>query len=151
MISDITLAISHFFQSDLLLHETGHVLVTFVFAYFLYKRTKSKKLFWITILTTFAIDLDHLIDYFFVNGLHISLYSFLKAGYFKIAGKAYVFAHAWEWIGILAIIGEKRGGWKSLYAAIALGMLSHLIWDSIHIESFMFYSILYRLSLGFVL
>ena len=151
MIADITLAIFHFFQSGLIFHEIGHLFVTSLFALFLYKKTKSKKLFWITLFVTFVIDLDHLIDYILVNGFHISLYSFLSGDYFKVAGKAFVFAHAWEWVGILAIIGEKRGGWRSIYATVVLGMISHLIWDAIHVESIMFYSILYRLSLGFVL
>lgn len=130
-------------------HEVLHGFIALPFAILLYKKTHSLQLVIILYLVTYFIDLDHLVDYFILKGFVFNLYEFGTGTYFYLTDKTYEPFHAWEWIAILGIIGYKKG-WKSVFTAISLGLLAHLILDSLSVGSFLFYSILYRISQGFI-
>lgn len=136
------------FTEGLLIHEILHGIIAVPFAIFLYKKTRSQKLVLFLFLTTYFMDLDHLIDYFLFYGFTFNLSDFLNGMYFEFSNRAFVFFHAWEWIIILYFITLKKE-WKSYCSPIFLGMLPHLILDAFHVQSFLFYSIIFRSISGF--
>jgi len=131
--------------SGLLLQEVLHGVFALPFAYLLWKKTKSKKLVLILFLTTYLVDLDHLVDYFGYFGFNFSFLEFIKADYFQKTGRSITPFHAWEWTLILAVISWKKG-WKSIYTAFLFGLLPHFIFDSLTVD-FLSYSLFYRLYL----
>ena len=133
---------------DLFIQEIFHGVIAMPFAYLIYKKTKSLKHFLLVILFAYAIDVDHLIDYFLYFGLRFNLADFLSGVYFEVTNRAVVPFHAWEWLALLGLVAYKRG-WKSLFTVLALSLLAHLIFDSITVGSALFYSIMYRWFNGF--
>lgn len=129
--------------SGLLAHEIIHGLFALPFAYLLYKKTNSWKKFFAVILVTYLIDLDHLIDYFSFYGLKINLLKMMDNSYFELPHRAFIFFHAWEWILILGVLAWKKG-WRSPYTFLFLGLIPHLIFDSTHVGSLRFYSVIFR-------
>lgn len=139
----------YIFHTGIVTHEIMHGLFFLPFGIYLYIKTKSVKHTFIALLVTYFLDIDHLVDYFYYNGLRFDLYTFLANRYFenKIS---FVPLHGWEWLAFVSFFAYKRG-WKSIYIAVAMGMLAHLLLDSITVGSFLFYSIIYRLSLIFLI
>lgn len=134
---------------DLLIHEILHGLLALPLSYFIWKKTKSKSIALTPLVVAYAMDLDHLIEYWYAFGFGFNPYDFFAVDYFKISGRAFLILHAWEYVAILvAISWHKR--WKSYALAIALGMLIHLIWDAVNVGRVSFYSITYRALQGFL-
>lgn len=131
-----------------MIQEFFHGVFALPFAYLIWKKTKDWRYFFLVIFFAYAIDVDHLFDYFLYYGFHFNLFEFLSAKYFESSGHAFVPLHAWEWVIILGIIAKNKG-WKSIYAIVCLGFTAHLIFDAISIESIAFYSIIYRALSGF--
>src|SRR4051812_4644602 len=121
------------FHQALFPHEIMHGVFATVPAVFLYKKTHSLKLVSVLYLTSYFIDLDHLIDYIFYYGFSFHLSQMLDGNYFNLSGISYVLFHAWEWIVVLLLCAYKKGGWKTYYAAIALGITAHLVLDSLNV------------------
>ncbi|OGK26061.1 hypothetical protein A2954_02855 [Candidatus Roizmanbacteria bacterium RIFCSPLOWO2_01_FULL_37_12] len=142
----------------LFLHESVHILISLIIGYLvwcIYKKPFPS--FFAAFLGGVLIDLDHLVDYFFVYGFNFNLVNFLKGYHFDISNKLYVPFHAWEYVVILNILYiyfEKK--WKqkkvavfkiilAFVLALNLGIYSHLIIDTFSngVESFG-YSLIYR-------
>jgi membrane-bound metal-dependent hydrolase YbcI (DUF457 family) len=132
-----------------LVHEIIHFIALIPAALLIWYKTKSVKSLIVLFAAGILIDIDHLIDYFAYYGMQINALDFISADYFKYSGLAIVPFHGWEWVIITLLLAYKRG-WKSVFTPIALGLLTHLIVDSINIHSFLFYSFLYRMSRGFM-
>lgn len=131
----------------LITHGFIHGLLALPFAYFIYHKTQSIRLGISVILMTYVLDVDHLVDYFLNLGDRFSLVDFFSLNYFY-SGYARVPLHAWEWLVVCALLVYKKG-WRSIFAVVLFGMIPHLIYDSLTINSFLKYSIIYRLSHGF--
>jgi len=138
-----------YISKDLLIQEIFHGIFAIPFAYLLWKKTKSSKSALSVIALSYAIDLDHLVDYFAYYGVTFNLSEFLSGIYFELTRRAYVPFHAWEWVIALAFLSYKKG-WKSVFTLILFALLPHLIYDSITVGSIVFYSIIYRASSGFI-
>lgn len=134
---------------DLLTQEFFHGVFAVPFAYLLWKRTGSWKRSLLVVILTYAIDLDHLLDYFLYYGATFNIFDFLSANYFKISQKAIVPLHAWEW-GIILTIFARTRGWKSVFTIFLFSLLPHLIYDTITVKSLAFYSIIYRVEKNFI-
>ncbi len=145
---NIFLPIASLLRENLFAHEIMHGIVALPFAILLWKKTKKKRLVVILFIVTYLMDLDHLIDYISFYGFDFSLSNFFGGNYFEITGKAYIPFHAWEWLIIFGVLGKLRG-WKSKYTAVALGMLPHLVFDTIIWKHFLLYSITYRIINSF--
>ena len=128
---------------NLLIQEIVHGIFALPFAYLLYKKTGLIDRFGLVIFFTYILDLDHLVDYFSYYGSKFNLYKFLSGTCFAQSKRAYVFLHAWEWLIILGILSYKSG-WYSLATIITFAMIPHIIFDSLVVKSFVFYSIIYR-------
>lgn len=138
-------------MSHLLFHEIMHGLLAVPMAYIVWKVTNNKGYVVLLFVVTYLIDLDHLIDYFFFKGqILFNLNEFLTSDYFKRVGHIFVFLHGWEYVAIIGILSYIKK-WNNIYLAIFLGLLIHLVWDSINVGSPLFYSIVYRASTGFAL
>jgi hypothetical protein len=134
--------------NELFFDEVLHGLVALPFAVYLWKKTKSAKLITILFAVTYLIDLDHLVDYFLYYGFEMKLENFFNASYFEATRLAIVPLHAWEYLLPLTYLARKKGI-KSYYGPILLGAIPHLIMDTITVKNLAFYSIIYRLALGF--
>lgn len=136
------------YHSGLLWHEIVHALFALPFCLILWNKTKSWKHAIIPLIVAYLMDFDHLFDYWGYYGFGFDLVRFFKMDYFHGPGRALVPFHAYEWVLILALLSIKLG-WKSYITAIVLGLIAHLIWDTISVGNILFYSILYRYSVGF--
>lgn len=151
VISDFINSLVIFVESGLFFDEIKHGLVTMPFVLLVYYKTKSTKLSFVTLLTTYLIDSDHLVDYLMYYGFDFSFTRFLSFEYFMNTKRAIVPLHGWEWALFLVLLGWERSRWKSYLTAIGIGVFSHLIWDSITVGSVLFYSFTYRALHEFIL
>jgi len=133
---------------DLIVQEIIHGLFALPFALIIWYKTRSVKNVFLLFVVTFLIDLDHLVDYFSFYGFSLHINEVLTGEFYAEMRRTYVPLHAWEWAIILGVIAKIRG-WKSYYTAILFGLLPHLIFDSIIVGSFLFYSIIFRALVGF--
>jgi hypothetical protein len=90
------------------------------------------------------IDIDHFIDYFLYAGLKFNLKKFALIDFLK-SGRIYIFFHSWELI-VLIYLGGFLLGWGKYSLALSLGMLGHLLVDSIFQKAFLPYSLIYRIQ-----
>lgn len=100
------------------------------------------------ILGGFLIDLDHVLEYFFVFGLNFNIFNFLEGRQFLQSDKIIIIFHAWEWLlilGSLICLFWKKKSFKIFLFALTLGMFVHLCSDVL-INQYppKFYSIIYR-------
>lgn len=96
----------------------------------------------------FLIDLDHVLEYFFVFGLTFNFTYFFSGRQFLTSDKVYLIFHAWEWLLVLggvAYLLRKKLALKVFFLALSLAVLVHLTSDVL-INGFpiKFYSIIYR-------
>ena len=129
-------------------HELMHGVVALPLAYIIWRKTHAWKNVLILIAFTFLIDLDHLVDYFSYYGFSWHINEVITGEFYAQIRRTFVPLHAWEWAILIGVLAKLRG-WKSYYTAILFGLLPHLIFDSIIVGSFIFYSIIYRSLLGF--
>ena len=148
--TDILSALKFANESGLILDEIQHGLVSFLFCLFLYTKTKSLKYSVIPLLVTYVMDLDHWVDYLLYYGFDINITRFLGGEYFHVTKRAVVPLHAWEWCLALGYWVYREKMWKSYKAAVALGIMSHLIWDTYRIGNPLFYSMIYRIYHDFI-
>lgn len=131
----------------LIVDLSAHVGVTLIISIVIYKIYLSFTLVALVIVGGILIDLDHLIDYFLYAGFTFNLKKFALIDFLK-SGKVYLFFHSWELIIFLYIIGFLLGvGKYSL--ALSLGILGHLLVDSIFHKTFLLYSLFYRIWYNF--
>ena len=133
---------------DLFIDEILHGVVALPFAVFIFYKTKNWKLPLITLFAIYAIDTDHILDFWRFRAFSIDVGLFFQLDYFDQTGKALVLFHAWEWLLIMAYFSIKKG-WNHWLTAVSLGIFAHLLWDSHTVGSIMFYSFIYRASTGF--
>ena len=146
----ITQAITEAYNSGLLLDEVIHGLLGITFSLIFWLKTKNLRLSIVPFITVYAIDLDHLLDYWLYHGFGFNLVDFLRGEYFDVTGRAIVIFHAYEWILMLIYITWKKG-WNTLESALIFGMSAHLIWDVYTVQSVVHYSLLFRALNGFVI
>lgn len=101
----------------------------------------------------FLIDLDHVLEYFFVFGPRFNVAYFIEGREFLVSDKIFIIFHAWEYIPILLVIAWCVRRRKSIYVfllALTFGGMVHLTTDC-----FMNnypprnYSLIYRAAQGF--
>lgn len=146
----MNLYLNYFFElakHNLFAHELLHGIIAFPFAFLYWKKTKDHKGAFVIMFIAYFIDLDHFIDYFSYYGFNFNLFKFLGGEHFEVTQRAIVPLHAWEWVIVLSLISLKRG-WKSLSTILLMGIIPHLILDSINQNHFLFYSIIYRASVS---
>ena len=101
----------------------------------------------------FLIDLDHVLEYFFVFGLRFNLVYFLQGREFLTGEKVHLIFHVWEYLPLLvliAIIFRKRKIFQAAILTLAVAASVHLLTDCL-INSYpvKFYSIVYRAENGY--
>lgn len=151
ILSDFLSSIQIFVISGLFLDEIKHGLISVFFAYIFYLKTKSLKHAIFIVFLTYLIDSDHLFDYFLYYGFDFSFAKFISLDYFEFTRRAIVPFHAWEWVIFMAAIAWSNNKKDNLLLkATAVGFFSHLVWDMVTVNSFWFYSIIYRISQSFI-
>jgi len=148
---DLMHALEASYGSGLLLHEAMHGLVSFVFVVLIWLKTKSLKYSIVPLIVTYAIDLDHLVDYFLYFGPTFSALEFVNLRYFINTSRAVVPLHGWEWAFFLLALSWQEKTFKSFKFVIAVGIFSHLILDSYNIGSVLFYSFTFRALNEFII
>ncbi len=101
----------------------------------------------------FLIDLDHVLEYFFVFGLNFNLVDFLDGLQFLTSDKIWLVFHAHEYFPILIFLAyllRKKEALSFFLITLAFAGFVHLISDS-YINNFPLrhYSIIYRASKNF--
>lgn len=138
----------------LALHLFIHLFLALLTGYLVGRHFKN---IWLGItagfLGGFLIDLDHVLEYFFIFGFHLNLYYFLTGRQFLKSDRIYIIFHAWEYIvpllGLAWLFRQKKA-LKVFLLSLALASLVHLISDSlINNYPFKFYSIIYRSEQSF--
>jgi hypothetical protein len=141
-----------FISNSLLLDEALHGIVALPFSYFIWKKTHSYPKAALVVLTVYAIDSDHLVDFWSYYGLSFNIHNFFNTEYFRFNQKGYVPFHAWEWVVALAWLASRRKKpWNTWFASLGTGIFAHLLWDTYSIGSTVFYSITYRIFTNFAL
>lgn len=101
----------------------------------------------------FLIDLDHVLEYFFVFGLNFNFSRFFSGWQFLKSDTIYLIFHAWEWVFlilVLALILRSLRNLKIFLLILSLALAVHLISDSlINNYPLRFYTISYRASQNF--
>lgn len=87
----------------------------------------------ISLFSGFFIDADHLIDYFlFTRCRRFDLKEFFSGTYFDQSGKVYVFAHGFEYVIILAVLGIIYPNLTWIFYSLSLLLFFHLVFDTIY-------------------
>lgn len=149
-------------MSYLYLHETVHLLLTFVAAgitlLLLARKLKKHKQPHLTLIILlgafigeFLLDVDHLFDYFLAFGFSFNPGYFFSGIMFRKLQKVFVLFHAWEWIPLLGILIyiTKKISVRYFLIALTLGLFFHLFYDTFSNNIFIGYSIIYRILHGF--
>lgn len=138
-------ALIHMFHSGLLVNEIFHAAFSVPFAYIAYRKFGKHRYFFYILAFSYLIDLDHLVDYWIYYGFGFDPVRFVALGYFPVKGFAWVPIHAWEWV-IALFLTYRYVYKKEIIYVLALGILGHLVWDVLSMQSVNFYSIIYRYS-----
>jgi hypothetical protein len=144
---------------SLFLHISIHILSGLLAGYFVWRLWKKPlPAFLSSFLGAVVIDFDHFIDYFLAFGFNFSaswrINYFIHGYQFLKTDKIYILFHGWEYVIIFLILGLlifKNKTAKTVFVALALGMLFHLIYDTNANEGMRFrsYSIIYRAENNF--
>ena len=118
--------------------------------------TKNKKNLILSLIAALiagvGIDIDHFIDYFLAYGFTFNYQDFIHGANFFSTGKTYILFHGFEYAafaGILSILTKNKKA-KTIFLALSLGMLFHLLVDIFLLAiPFKIYFILYRLINNF--
>jgi len=113
----------------LLGHLLGHLAIALVISFFIYRKTKKIWLAVLCLFVSFAIDIDHLADYWIAYGFGFSLVKFLESEYFGINKMVFVPLHSWELVGLFFLLSKFVKKYKWIFLTIALAMLGHMLWD----------------------
>lgn len=105
------------------------------------------------ILGGFLIDIDHVLEYFFVFGLRFNLTDFLNGLQFLTSDKIWLVFHAYEYFPILiffAYLFRKKEALSFFLITLAFAGFVHLVSDS-YINNFSpkHYSLIHRASKNF--
>jgi hypothetical protein len=133
-----------------------HLAVSTVISGILYTIFRSWGLVIASFISGIFLDLDHIIDYFIINGIHFNLKEFSnffkKKKYWKVASKYWrinLIFHGWEWLVILSILAGITN-WNPVVTGILIGAGHHIILDVFNNkpnswqQTFFSYSLLWR-------
>jgi hypothetical protein len=138
-----------FTLQSLLVDEIIHGLVSLPFAGLVYIFTGSLLNSIIVIITTYSIDIDHLFDYLKYNFKFPRINEIVSGSYFHKSKKVYVLFHSWEWVIVFIMLTSIYGP-NSIFLPISLGMIVHILYDSISYKNNpQFYSLIYRIQRNF--
>lgn len=107
------------------------------------------------VLGGFLIDLDHILEYFLVFGLHFNFTYFITGREFLVSDQMHVWFHAWEYAPLLLLAAwlfwrNKKIAVAAFLGGLALGGLVHLTTDSlINLFPPQNYSLIYRWQQNF--
>lgn len=131
----------------LIVDLSTHIVVTLIVSIVIYKIYLSFTLVALVVVGGILIDVDHFIDYFLYAGLKFNLKKFALIDFLK-SGKIYIFFHSWELVIFIYFTGFLLGlGRYTL--ALSLGMLGHLLVDSLFQKAFLPHSLFYRMWYNF--
>jgi len=111
-------------------HLLGHLIIALIISSFLYRKTKNIWLVFLCIFISFAIDIDHLFDYWMAYGFNLSPRQVLKLDFFEKNQKVFVPFHSWELVGLIFLLSKLVKKYKWVFLTIALAMFGHILWDA---------------------
>lgn len=131
-------------------HLIGHLVLAVVVGWLIFKKTKNWKLFLLCLIVSFAIDVDHLVDYWIAYGFNLRVFDFLQLSFFGKNHKVFVPLHSWELVVLLAIWSLVIKKYKWLFLTVSLALFVHILWDTISYRIYpQDYFFLYRMLRGF--
>jgi len=133
-------------------HLVGHLIIASIISFFVYRKTKNIRLVFLCIFCSFAIDTDHLFDFWMAYGFSLDMIEFFKFNFFNINQAVYIPLHSWELIGLIIILGRFVKKYRWLLLTIGLAMFFHVLWDAASYRIILInYSLIYRLLNNFSL
>lgn len=101
----------------------------------------------------FLIDLDHVLEYFFIFGPHFNFIYFMEGRQFLVSNKILLIFHGWEYAVVILAAAWFLRRRRNIYIfllALACGGIIHLASDCV-LNNYppRNYSIVYRASQGF--
>ena len=129
-----------------------HAVSSLSLSVILFNFTNSLSFSVTVFLSGIFIDLDHLLDYFRINGLNLNLRTFLSTKDMHIQTKRlYLIFHGFDFAALLSILVFTLIS-KEIGMAMFLGMFLHLIMDQIFNPTISkwAYFLVYRWKTGFL-
>jgi len=117
----------------LLAHEILHGLVGAALGLLLTKFTRHARIFRWVLLSSYLIDMDHIVDYLMTVGPRWDFVALTTGSYFVTSGRVMVLLHSWELAILLVIVALSKREAKSAGAllGIGVGIMGHLLVDQI--------------------
>jgi len=136
------------------IHLSIHLLLAVLAGFLVGRRYRQVKIGIIAgVIGGFFIDIDHILEYFFIFGPHFNLTYFIQGRQFLLSDRIILIFHAWEYIPFFLLAAwllRRRRSLSVFILALTLGATVHLATDCI-LNNYppRNYSILYRASHGF--
>jgi len=131
-------------------HLIGHLVIALLVGLASYFKTNNPLFILLSLFVSFAIDLDHLFDYWQATGINLNIKKFFEIDYFKINKKVFVPFHSWELIGFIIVLGLLPIKLSLFFLTIGFALGFHIAWDSFSYKiKFFDYFLLYRILNGF--
>lgn len=112
-------------------HLAGHLIIAILISWFSYSKTGNIWLIFLSLFLSFAIDLDHLIDYWKAYGFNLNIKRAFVLNYFEKNGKVFVLLHSWELVGLIFLLSRfVTGQYQWFLVTTSLVMFIHILWDS---------------------
>ena len=135
---------------------SNHIICTCPLAVLSYKITQSSALVAGLFMGGVLIDTDHLIEFWYDNGLSLNIHKFFAYANKGVNSRFFIIFHSYELILILFVI-SRICRFSFLLNGIIIGLVAHLLLDYINIVrrfdykrySFVIFSFMFRLLLGF--
>jgi hypothetical protein len=123
-----------------------HFVFNVLFSALIYLASHNLAYIFVFVSISYALDLDHLIDYFlfFKSGLDLKGLLYLD---FLQSGKVYYFLHSWE-ISCL-LLGAALVSRSDIALIASLSLLTHIFTDSLQKRNPFFYFLVYRFAKKF--
>jgi hypothetical protein len=141
-------------ELSLPLHLFLHFSLAILTGYFLGRHFKAVELGIICgLIGGFLIDLDHVLEYFFVYGWQFNLSYFLEGRQFLSSDKIRLIFHAWEYLPLfllIAFIFKKKKALQAALIILAVSASVHLLTDSfLNQYPLQYYALAYRAENNF--
>ena len=131
-----------------------HFLASIVLAAIVFHFTKSPEASFFCFASGFILDADHVID-FWLYRKKITIDREIFQHFHGRFGRIYLFLHSFELAALTVILGLLNPQNMILFAALALGLISHLVMDFISydlhsLSYFLTYRILKRFDIRYI-
>ena len=96
----------------------------------LWARSRDRRAFFLSLLFGVLIDVDHVLDYWYANGIRFDVRTFMQGQYEKRSKRVFVLLHAFEYIPLLYAFWRAYKN-RDLAVAVASAFALHVLADQL--------------------